>query len=320
MPRRPYERCFRKELRSGRHPDERHDCNHPSSSRRKTRGFRSKECSAAFTQSSGSNMKSFPNSVVRNGELRADGIQSPICPSLRLEVGRSYNSAEDLAGGRFRSSDLCFDDSKSVPGRRNRNTAGRTAGAESPAGSLSRPGYTPEQGVALIRHHIRSPVSGNGSQPGSTTPHGWFAWSSNPSEQSLRGGILETESGRYFRKWLEAEDSSRKTMIRRMARSVSARTRSSAPSPRQSISHRRSRGSRRSDKNAAVVHTGRRTAWKRTPMVFGKSGTARRMNREIRNRHRDPEERKTRKTRGCRMSPFSESSCANPFFTGRTLY
>ncbi len=81
------------------------------------------------------------------------------------------------------------------------------AAASVPAGvgSLSREGYTLEQVVVLSRHNIRSPLSGSGSALGTITPHKWFQWSSNPSELSLRGGVLETEMGQYFRKWLEAE-------------------------------------------------------------------------------------------------------------------
>lgn len=72
-------------------------------------------------------------------------------------------------------------------------------------GSLTRPDYTLEQVVVLSRHNIRSPLSGNGSILGDITPHEWFAWSSDPSDLSLRGGVLETQMGQYFRKWLEAE-------------------------------------------------------------------------------------------------------------------
>lgn len=72
-------------------------------------------------------------------------------------------------------------------------------------GSLAREGYTLEQAVVLSRHNIRSPLSGSGSALGTITPHEWFQWSSNPSELSLRGGVLETEMGQYFRKWLESE-------------------------------------------------------------------------------------------------------------------
>ena len=72
-------------------------------------------------------------------------------------------------------------------------------------GNLSREGYALEQVVVLSRHNIRSPLSGSGSALGTITPHEWFQWSSNPSELSLRGGVLETEMGQYFRKWLESE-------------------------------------------------------------------------------------------------------------------
>ena len=70
---------------------------------------------------------------------------------------------------------------------------------------LSRDGYTLEQVVVLSRHNIRSPLSGKGSILGEITPHEWFSWSSAPSELSLRGGVLETEMGQFFRKWLESE-------------------------------------------------------------------------------------------------------------------
>ncbi len=72
-------------------------------------------------------------------------------------------------------------------------------------GSLSHPGYTLEKVVVLSRHNIRSPLSGSGSVLGDITPHEWFAWSSKPSELSTRGGVLETQMGQYFRKWLEQE-------------------------------------------------------------------------------------------------------------------
>ena len=72
-------------------------------------------------------------------------------------------------------------------------------------GSLSREGYKLEQVVVLSRHNIRSPLSGGGSLLDSVTPYTWYNWSSNPSELSLRGGVLETEMGQYFRKWLESE-------------------------------------------------------------------------------------------------------------------
>ena len=74
-----------------------------------------------------------------------------------------------------------------------------------PVGSLSRDGYELEQVVVFSRHNIRAPLSSGGSVLGTITPYNWFNWSSNPSELSLRGGVLETEMGQFFRKWLESE-------------------------------------------------------------------------------------------------------------------
>lgn len=65
--------------------------------------------------------------------------------------------------------------------------------------------YTLKQVVVLSRHNIRSPLSGPESALGRVTPHEWFQWSSAPSELSLRGGVLETMMGQFFRKWLVSE-------------------------------------------------------------------------------------------------------------------
>ena len=65
--------------------------------------------------------------------------------------------------------------------------------------------YTLNRVVVLSRHNIRSPLSGSGSLLGDITPHDWFEWTSNPSELSLRGAMLETLMGQYFRLWLESE-------------------------------------------------------------------------------------------------------------------
>ena len=65
--------------------------------------------------------------------------------------------------------------------------------------------YRLDQVVVLSRHNIRSPMSGSGSLLESITPHAWFDWTSNPSELSLRGAMLETLMGQYFRLWLERE-------------------------------------------------------------------------------------------------------------------
>ena len=61
--------------------------------------------------------------------------------------------------------------------------------------------YTLERIVILSRHNIRSPLSDSGSLLGDITPHAWFEWTSKPSELSLRGALLETLMGQYFRLW-----------------------------------------------------------------------------------------------------------------------
>ena len=73
------------------------------------------------------------------------------------------------------------------------------------AESSTKENYTLDRVVVLSRHNIRSPLSGSGSLLGEITPHEWFDWTSNPSELSLRGGVLETMMGQYFRLWLEKE-------------------------------------------------------------------------------------------------------------------
>ena len=65
--------------------------------------------------------------------------------------------------------------------------------------------YELKQVVVLSRHNIRAPMSTKGSALDNATPHTWYEWSSNASELSLRGGMLETAMGQYFRKWLESE-------------------------------------------------------------------------------------------------------------------
>ena len=66
-------------------------------------------------------------------------------------------------------------------------------------------GYTLKQVVILSRHNIRSPLSTKGSVVSDLTPHEWFPWTSNPGELSLKGAMLETTMGQYFRLWLESE-------------------------------------------------------------------------------------------------------------------
>ena len=64
--------------------------------------------------------------------------------------------------------------------------------------------YELKEVVVMSRHNIRSPLS-SGAAYQRVTPYTWFAWSSPGSQLSLRGGVLETEMGQFFRKWVVEE-------------------------------------------------------------------------------------------------------------------
>ena len=59
--------------------------------------------------------------------------------------------------------------------------------------------------VVMSRHNIRSPLSSGAAEYQRVTPYKWFAWTSPSSQLSLRGGVLETEMGQFFRKWVVNE-------------------------------------------------------------------------------------------------------------------
>lgn len=63
--------------------------------------------------------------------------------------------------------------------------------------------YQLKEAVVLSRHNIRSPLSDSKSDLGRMTSHEWTKWTAPKSELTLRGGVLETQMGQYFRKWLE---------------------------------------------------------------------------------------------------------------------
>ena len=65
--------------------------------------------------------------------------------------------------------------------------------------------YELKEVVVMSRHNIRSPLVSGGAAYMRVTPYEWFAWSSLGSQLSLRGGVLETEMGQFFRKWLVGE-------------------------------------------------------------------------------------------------------------------
>ena len=64
--------------------------------------------------------------------------------------------------------------------------------------------YELKEVIVMSRHNIRSPLS-SGAAYQRVTPYEWFAWSSPGSQLSLRGGVLETEMGQFFRKWIVSE-------------------------------------------------------------------------------------------------------------------
>ena len=65
--------------------------------------------------------------------------------------------------------------------------------------------YQLKEVVVMSRHNIRSPLVSGGAAYMRVTPHKWFNWSSPSSQLSLRGGVLETEMGQFFRKWVVSE-------------------------------------------------------------------------------------------------------------------
>jgi glucose-1-phosphatase len=65
--------------------------------------------------------------------------------------------------------------------------------------------YELKEVVVMSRHNIRSPLSSAGAAYMRVTPHKWFKWTSPGSQLSLRGGVLETEMGQFFRKWVVSE-------------------------------------------------------------------------------------------------------------------
>ena len=65
--------------------------------------------------------------------------------------------------------------------------------------------YELKEVVVMSRHNIRSPLTSGGAAYMRVTPYKWFKWTSPSSQLSLRGGVLETEMGQFFRKWLVGE-------------------------------------------------------------------------------------------------------------------
>ena len=82
---------------------------------------------------------------------------------------------------------------------------GMNAQAQTKRSDDFRAKYELKEVVVMSRHNIRSPLSSGNADYQRVTPHTWFAWSSPSSQLSLRGGVLETEMGQFFRKWVVSE-------------------------------------------------------------------------------------------------------------------
>ena len=83
--------------------------------------------------------------------------------------------------------------------------AAMNVGAQTKRSDDFRAKYELKEVVVMSRHNIRSPLSSGGVAYTRVTPYQWFPWSSPGSQLSLRGGVLETEMGQFFRKWLVGE-------------------------------------------------------------------------------------------------------------------
>ncbi len=65
--------------------------------------------------------------------------------------------------------------------------------------------YKLKEVVVMSRHNIRAPLSTVGSPVNRITPHKWTYWTAPAGELSLRGGIMETAMGQFFRQWVVKE-------------------------------------------------------------------------------------------------------------------
>ena len=82
---------------------------------------------------------------------------------------------------------------------------GINAHAQTKRSDAFRAKYELKEVVVMSRHNIRSPLTSGGAAYQRVTPHTWFKWSSPSSQLSLRGGVLETEMGQFFRQWVVSE-------------------------------------------------------------------------------------------------------------------
>ena len=66
--------------------------------------------------------------------------------------------------------------------------------------------YKLEKVLVLSRHNLRAPLVTKNSDLNKVTPYNWFDWQVNAGELSLKGALLETAIGQYFRLYLADEN------------------------------------------------------------------------------------------------------------------
>lgn len=65
--------------------------------------------------------------------------------------------------------------------------------------------YKLEKVLILSRHNLRAPLVTKDSELSQMTPHNWFDWQVKAGELSMKGALLETAMGQYFRLYFADE-------------------------------------------------------------------------------------------------------------------
>jgi len=66
--------------------------------------------------------------------------------------------------------------------------------------------YQLEKILILSRHNLRAPLVEKNSEVSQVTPHNWFDWQVKAGELSMKGALLETSMGQYFRLYFAKEN------------------------------------------------------------------------------------------------------------------
>ena len=136
-------------------------------------------------------------------------LAAALCVSLVFNVRGGGSAAKPAAESATEVKDASSAAESAVPTEAAAEPTAEPETAKEPViGEVIDPGdaYKLKEVVVLSRHNIRAPLSSGGSASVDMTPHSWISWTGNPSELTLKGGILETMMGQYFRKWLESEE------------------------------------------------------------------------------------------------------------------